>query len=276
LKEVKPLIISASRRTDIPAFFMEWFLKEWKKGWTEWVNPFNSNQRKLVSFENVKVVVFWSKYPVGILRNIERLDFNYILLYTVNYYPDLEASLPPLDKRIEVFQKISKIIGKRKIIWRFDPVVFLRDTKVEDIVGKFDKIAKKLEGFTTRVITSILTPYPKVVKRMRKKGFEIREPEVHEIEELGRSMKDIARSRGMDIQTCADRYWKVFEEVGVKRGACIDPAYIYESFGKDESLRDIMHLKKDRGQRDLCMCSESIDIGRYNTCKFGCLYCYAI
>lgn len=272
MRVVKPLIISASRRTDIPAFYMDWFLSEWEKGWTEWVNPFNRKQVRIVSFENTKIVVFWSKYPIGILKNSDKIDFEFLLLYTLNDYPELEKKLPPLERRIELFKEISRIFGKERVIWRFDPLVFLegRDTK---LISKFERISLELEGYTKRVIVSVFTPYGKAVRRMEKAGFVVRDPEEEEIREIGSKLKEIAEKRGMEIQTCADRYWKVFEEVGVKRGACIDAGYIAENFKHLEVLKK---LKKDRGQRDLCLCVESVDIGRYNTCKFGCLYCYAV
>ena len=277
MKEVSPLIISASRRTDIPAFYMDWFLSEWEKGWTEWVNPFNRNQRKKVLFENTELVVFWSKYPIGILKNIERLNFDFLVLYTVNLYPDLEKRLPKIEKRIELFKELSDILEPSSVIWRFDPIVFYNDLSIDEIIKRFEMISKELEGYTKRVIISVMTPYKKVLSRMKKEGFTVRDPSEDEILHLGRHLKEISSSRGMEIQTCADRFWKIFERAGVKRGRCIDAEYIERVFRDNKRLVEgLKKLKKDRGQRDLCGCVESVDIGKYKTCKFGCTYCYAV
>ncbi len=277
MKEVSPLIISASRRTDIPAFYMDWFLSEWEKGWTEWVNPFNRKQRKKVLFKDTELVVFWSKYPVGILKNLESIDFDFMILYTVNLYPEFEENLPSLKIRTDLFKKLSSTLGPSRIVWRFDPIILYNDLSVDDIVFRFDVISKELEGYTKRVIISIMTPYKKVLSRMRKRGFFVRNPSESEVLRLGKTLKDISSGRGMEVQTCADRFWKIFEEVGVKKGRCIDPEYIEKTFGNNKRLVEgLKKLKKDRGQRSLCGCVESVDIGRYNTCKFGCTYCYAI
>ncbi len=256
---------------------MEWFLREWEKGWTEWVNPFNPKQKKIVSFEDTQLVVFWSKYPIGVAENLSRINFDFLLLYTVNDYPELEPNVPNLGKRTELFREISRKIGREKVIWRFDPIIFLNDTSVKDVVEKFRRISRDLEGYTERVITSVMTPYKKVVRRMRKAGFPPREPSEKEIIDLGRNLKEIASNRGMEIQTCADRFWKLFESVSVRKGACIDPEYIKNAFsGNIKLIEGVKKLKKDRGQRSLCGCVESVDIGRYKTCKFNCTYCYAV
>ncbi len=277
MKEVSPLIISASRRTDIPAFYMNWFLSEWNKGWTEWVNPFNRHQRKKVLFKSAELVVFWSKYPIGILRNIKKLDFDFLLLYTVNFYPDLEKKLPDIKERIGLFKKLSDIMGPSKVIWRFDPIVFYNDISTCEIVSKFDMISRELEGYTARVIISIMTPYKKVVSRMKKRGFFVRDPSEDEISNLGEKLREISSNRGMEIQTCADRFWKTFEKVGVRKGSCIDAEYIEDIFkGNKRLVEELKKLKKDQGQRKLCGCVNSVDIGKYKTCKFGCTYCYAV
>ena len=277
MKEISPLIISASRRTDIPAFYMDWFLSEWRKGWTEWVNPFNRKQRKIVLFEDTELVVFWSKYPVGVIRNLGKMDFDFMILYTVNLYPEFEYKLPSLKVRTDLFKRLSDALGPSKVIWRFDPVIFYNDVSVDEIVSKFDVISKELEDYTNRVIISIMTPYKKAIRRMKKRGFNVRDPSEEEILKLGKLLKDVSSSRNMEIQTCADRFWKTFEDVGVKKGSCIDSEYIERVFWDNKTLVDgLKKLKKDRGQRSLCGCVESVDIGRYGTCKFDCTYCYAV
>ncbi len=280
MKEVHPVIISASRRTDLPAFFMESFLKSWKEGYILWKNPFNPKQVRKVHFDNVELVVFWSKYPSGYLRHFDEITFPHYMLYTVNHYPELELKLPPLQERIRVFGEVSKRIGSSKVVWRFDPIVLIEGLIDEkEIVKRFENIAYQLKGYTEKVIISFMTPYRKTLSRLRRHGFNPIDPRNDQVCFVAENLSRIAREHGMSIQSCADRYSVLgfLESCGVKRGACIDKEYILKEFGDIKSLREkVAKLRKDKGQRDLCLCVESVDVGEYGTCKFECLYCYAI
>ncbi len=278
MKEERPIIISASRRTDIPAFYMDDFLKVWNRGWTIWKNPFNPNQRKIVRFEDVKLVVFWSKYPVGILRRFEDLSFDYYVLFTVNDYPEFEPNLPPLDIRLELFEKLSEKLGKYRVVWRFDPIILARRiSEPEDVLEKFSRILDRLYDKTFRVIVSFLTPYRKTVSRLRRAGYELILPDKELAVDMAKEMAKMAKSRGLEIQSCADRFNAdgSLERVGIRRGACIDPDLVSKSFPEDIS-KAVRDLGRDRGQRRECLCLKSVDIGEYGTCKFRCLYCYAV
>ena len=280
MREVHPIIISASRRTDIPAFYMEEFLRRWNEGYTLWKNPFNPKQRKKVMFDQTELVVFWSKYPIGYLKNIEKINFNNYILYTVNYYPKLEPNLPNLDKRIELFKEVSKRIGKEKVIWRFDPIVLLKgQITPKDIINRFKVIAEKLHNHTTRVIISFMTPYKKVLYRFKKIKMEYTDPTIDDVYYIAENIGRISKEVELEVQTCSERFNALgeLEKFGVRRGACIDREYILKVFPEDKSLVEkVSKLKKDKGQRSLCLCIESVDVGEYNTCKFGCIYCYAI
>ncbi len=279
MKEVHPVIISASRRTDLPAFFMQDFLKSWKRGYTLWKNPFNPKQIKKVFFDKTKVVVFWSKYPSGYMRHIKQIDFPHYMLFTLNLYPELEKNLPPFEKRVAIFREVSKTIGSEKVIWRFDPIVLVEGLiDAKEIVRRFAVVAKALEGFTKRVIISFMTPYRRAVSRMKKSGLLYHEPTMDEVEYIAASLSEIADEHGMEVQSCADRFAAlgILESMGVKRGACIDKEYILRVFRDVEGIEAVVTLKKDKGQRSLCLCAESVDVGEYGTCKFNCLYCYAI
>ncbi len=279
MKEERPLIISASRRTDIPAFYMKDFLKMWRSGRTVWRNPFNPNQRKIVLFDRTRLVVFWSKYPVGIIGRFDELDFNYYVLYTLNDYPEVELGLPPLDRRIELFEELSRRVGRYRVVWRFDPIILLKGVLEEDeILRRFENILKRLSGKTFRVIISFFTPYRKSVSRLKKAGYDVVDLDADRALRIAKNLADMAREEGLEIQSCADRFNAdgTLERVGIKKGACIDPELVSIAFDDPELLEGLKHLGKDRGQRKECLCLESVDVGEYRTCRFRCLYCYAI
>ena len=280
MNEVHPVIISASRRTDVPAFYMEDFLRDWRKGYTIWTNPFNPKQKRVVRFDRTKLVVFWTKFPAGYMKLFKEIDFPHLILFTLNHYPELELNLPDLEKRVEVFIEVSKMIGRDKVVWRFDPIVLVEGKiEKEDVVQRFEKILKRVEGYTRRVIISFMTPYRKSILRMEKYGVPYREPKLHEVEFIAENLGKMAKDAGLEIQTCSDRFNALgeLERFGIRKGACIDKDYILDVFKNEKDVVEyVKKLGKDRGQRKLCMCAESVDIGEYRTCKFKCLYCYAI
>ena len=259
---------------------MEDFLKSWKKGRIEWSNPFNPKQRKIIDLTGVELVVFWSKFPIGLLKNLEELDFDYYLLFTLNDYPELEKNLPDLEKRLDLFKKLSEILGKDRVIWRFDPIVLLKDLiEPDEIVQRFERILRVLKDHTQRVIISFMTPYRKVLRRLERHGYEYVDPDIDTAIWIASKLSFLVSSVGLRIQSCADRFNTAgeLERVGVTRGACIDKEYIKMTFAHNERLmKEIDSLGKDRGQRRGCLCLKSVDVGRYNTCRFKCVYCYAV
>ncbi len=259
---------------------MDDFLKKWEQGFVIWKNPFNPKQQRKILFDKTKLVVFWSKYPIGYLKNIKKIPFDHYILYTINYYPKLEPKLPDLQKRIDVFKEISRRIGKERVIWRFDPIVLIKNIiSPDDIVERFETIARELSGFTKRVIISFMTPYKKVLYRFKKIKIEYTQPTVDEVYYIAERLGKISKKFGIEIQSCSERFNALgeLEAFGIKKGACIDKNYIMHVFSENNELvNEVSRLKKDRGQRSLCLCVESVDIGEYNTCKFDCVYCYAI
>jgi DNA repair photolyase len=275
------LIISASRRTDIPAFFGEWFINRIKEGFIYTINPFNSKSVRAFSLlpEDVDAFVFWSKNPKPFLGHLDYLnskDYNYYFQFTLNDYPLLfEPNIPPVEKRIETFKKLSEKIGYKRVIWRYDPIILSTITPVEYHLEKVSYIAEKLEGFTNRIIISFLDFYGKVKNRfnkiLSKDGVEVSdlldESRKSIMIYLSNQLKKLSAKHSMDIFTCSE--YIELKELGIDHGSCIDGNLIKELFNINKIY------SKDKRQRRECLCAESVDIGVYNTCKFQCSYCYA-
>jgi len=265
------MIISASRRTDIPAFFSGWFFNRLKEGIVKVRNPMNPKLVREISLEPglIDCIVFWTKNPQAMLHRLDELDaypYRYYFLFTITPYDrDLECGLPGKDKIIETFRELSRRIGKERVVWRYDPILF-SDRIDEEYHGvKFDYIASRLESYTDRCIISFLDMYKKCERNL--KSFDIRIPTAEQMVRTAGAICRIADIYGIDVATCAEDI--DFSSVGVRPGKCIDDDLI----GKITGLP--LNLKKDPYQRKTCCCVESVDIGAYNTCNHICHYCYA-
>jgi DNA repair photolyase len=276
------MILSASRRTDIPAYFSDWFLSQLNKGEFIRTNPFNPKQQSVLSVspETVDVIVFWTKNPAPLLPNLPFLDnlrYRYYFQYTLNHYPELfEPHLPDLASRLATFQRLSDAIGPEKVIWRYDPIIISEPlTPVTYHLETFARLAATLQGYTKRVIISFLDFYPKLRPWIRKlkeqdqiEVYDIIDPS-HETEfiRLVSDLGQIAARHNLSAFTCSEP--AALEQYEIQHGACIDPIFINHTFGLN------LKPKKDPAQRPNCRCCASVDIGTYNTCKSGCYYCYA-
>ncbi len=270
------MIISASRRTDIPAFYAEWFMNRIREGYCTVPNPFNPKQVSRISLkpEDVDVIVFWTRYASPLLPFLNELDergYRYYFLYTLMNNPRaLDPKSPSHKRSLNTFRILSNRIGREKIIWRYDPIVFTRISDLNFHRETYQRIAEALKGHTGRCIISIVDIYQKATKRLKlleEQGIRIMEPPKEKFDELMKSMSDSAAMNGMDIQTCAEA--PGLASHGIPPGKCIDDGLIRRVFGLD-----VTHLK-DPSQRSDCGCVASRDIGMYDTCLFGCIYCYA-
>jgi len=272
------LIVSASRRTDIPAFFSEWFMERVRAGFCLVPNPFNSDQVGQVSLlpEDVDAIVFWTKNPAPMLRRVEALDgmgYRFYFQFTLNNYPiELEPRVPPLAERIRSFDALSKMIGASRVIWRYDPIIISSVTDHEFHRATFRMLCQALSSLTRRVVVSIVDLYRKTERRLRSleaKGIRIEENafESPSTDALMEDLAAIAKSFCIEIVTCAEK--KDYTSIGIPPGRCID----------GDLIEDLWHLhkswKKDPGQRDECGCVVSKDIGMPDSCPHGCVYCYA-
>lgn len=307
-----PVIISASRSTDIPAFYAEWFFNRLAKGYCAWYNPFNQ-QKMYISFKNCRVVVFWTKNPKPIIPYLHELDergIHYYFQVTLNDYVQegFEPNVPSVEERIETFIQLSDMIGREKVIWRFDPLIITPHIRPRDLLLRIWHIGNRLKGYTDKLVFSFVDvkAYRKVQNNLVKETMLFTKDNVEdaeanyaqriEIVEGLQKMRDAWHGEGWDIEmaTCAEDI--DLERYGIEHNRCIDGELMKRIFSDDEELVYYLHtLKwperdmfgelpplpnnsrkvKDSGQRKACGCMVSKDIGMYNTCRHFCVYCYA-
>lgn len=271
--EIRPMIISASRRTDIPAFYTPWFMNRLREGWCLVPNPFRAMQVSEVSLkaEDVDVLVFWTRNALPLLPHLQELEergYRSYFLYTLMHNPaEVDSGCPPLEGALRTFKALADRVGPQKAIWRYDPIVITSLTDPDFHKEAFRRIATALRGYTERCVISIMHPYRKAERRFTEEGIELKTCEESAMGELLRFMAGEAQDRGMEIQSCAQGI--ELEAHGVRQGKCVDDGYLAGVFGIDAG-----HTK-DRSQRRACGCIKSKDIGMYDTCLYGCLYCYA-
>lgn len=272
------MIISASRRTDIPALYSEWFMNRIRAGWCAVPNPLNIEQVSRVSLapREVDCIVFWSKNPAPMLAHLDELDrrgFRYYFHFTLNDYPtQLEPNIPDIADRLKTFLDLSKHIGPLRVVWRYDPVIISNLTPVEFHRERFCSIAERLRGATHCVMVSIVDFYRKTdrrLSRLEQEGFVFDRKSEPSAETAG-LLKDLAATadqEGMEIFTCAEE--RDFSEAGIAAGRCIDEHLMNRVW--ELGLR----YRKDPAQRRLCLCTVSKDIGMNDSCTHGCAYCYS-
>mgnify|MGYP006283041897 CR=1 FL=1 len=272
------MIISASRRTDIPALYAEWFSTRIREGYCAVPNPFNRKQVSYVSLspEDVDVIVFWTRNPKPLFPYLQELDdrgFRYYFQFTLLDYPRmLDPKSPGLNASLAVFKELADRIGPERVIWRYDPLVFSRKTSYKFHLASFSKISAALEGCTRRSVISVMDFYRKAQSRFKaleEQGLEILPVDPHEdaFADLIRDFLTISESHGMELVSCAEKFDLV--RLGVRPGKCIDDQLINEMFDHQVSST------KDPYQREQCGCVQSKDIGMYDSCIYGCQYCYA-
>lgn len=278
VEAVEPVIISASRATDIPAFYAPWFFERLRRGYAMWVNPFN-NRPQYVSFSRTRFIVFWSKNPAPLLPYLDELSIRNMrcyLQYTLNDYESegLEPHVPPLAQRIDTFKRITETLGHGSVVWRFDPLVLTARLGVEGLLERVRGIAAQLRGYAEKLVFSFadISGYRRVGPNLRRAGIDYREWEEADMHGFAKGLHSLGL--GLDLATCAESV--DLSEYGVSHSRCINPDLIARLAPQDAILQSHLHaMKRDRGQRALCRCIDSKDIGRYGTCPHGCLYCYA-
>ncbi len=267
------MIVSASRRTDIPAFYSEWFINRIREGYVLNKNPFNANQIKKIILTpyQVDAIVFWTRNPKPLMKYLDELNkrgFNYYFQYTITGYPrELEKHTPHPMKAIDTFIELSEKIGKEKVIWRYDPIIFTEYTPFEEHIRLFEKISQHLENKTNKVVISFADPYKKITKKLESVQYQDILENKSKLYELVKQISEIAKSRNMFVESCSEEI--DLDYCGIKHGKCIDDELIEKLFNTN------LHIGKDKNQRKECGCVQSIDIGMYNTCSHGCTYCYA-
>ncbi len=258
------MIISASRRTDIPALYPEWFVNRLLEGEVLVPNPYNRKKvsRIELSPKVVDCIVFWTKNPepmLPYLKMIDLLDYQYYFEMTItDYGREMEPSLPSVEESIASFILLSERIGKERIDFRFDPIILNEDYPLSWHLEKFDMMCRWLHRYTTRCIISFVDHY---------KGCPFLEPEEEEMRGAAKELAKIAAKYGLPLYTCAEKI--DLKQYGINHAACIDPEKIRQLTGYK------LDIGRDSSQRKECNCCKSIDIGMYDTCIHGCKYCYA-
>ena len=277
------MIVSVSRRCDIPRFQFDWFMERVNEGFVEVTNPYNARQIKRVSLlpagENMKLgdevdlFVFWTRDPRHILANADELTkqgFLFYVMVTATGYPNvLEPDMASVSEVLSAMKELAQKIGADRVIWRYDPILLSSITDENFHRRNFNELAQELAGSVRRVIISVYDEY----RETRMRLFELeRTGKLQMLDSndgLAELLTDLAKSAkaaGMEIQSCAEK--EDFSSLGINPGACIDAALIKKLFGLEFS-------GKDKNQRPNCLCCKSVDIGSYGTCEARCVYCYA-
>ena len=261
------MIISASRRTDIPSFFSEWIVNRLKEQYAYVRNPMNIHQVSKIDLspDVVDCIVFWSKDPEPMLDKLNLLkDYMYYFQFTLNAYDnDLEANLPTLTERINTFRTLSNYLGKERVLWRYDPIIINQKYSMDWHIEKFKFLAEQLCLSTEKVTISFL--YAKISHNIKVKN--IYEASYKQKKLLAKHFSEIAHSHNIEISACAEDI--DLSSYGIAHAKCIDDKLI------SKLLNCSMDAEKDKNQRSECGCISSIDLGLYNTCQNGCVYCYA-
>ena len=264
------MIISASRRTDIPNYYSEWFYNRIKEGFACVRNPMNPRQvsRIDLSPQAVDCIVFWTKNPAPMMERLGELAaYRYYFQFTLTGYgKHMEPGLPPKKEvLIPVFQRLSRRIGARRVIWRYDPILFNSVYTPEYHLRAFAQIAEALKGYTEKCVISFVDAYAK--NRRALKALGAYELGGQPLLEFASKLSEIAGANGMTVGSCAEAL--DLAACGIAHNCCIDKELIEELVGYK------LKAGKDKNQRPECGCAQSVEIGAYDTCRNGCLYCYA-
>ena len=264
------MILSVSRRTDIPNYYSDWFIARIKEGFLYVRNPMNAHQISKIDLspEVVDCIVFWTKNPANMIEKLEDLQkYMYYFQFTMTGYgKDVEPNLPnKREELIPTFKRLSEKIGKERVIWRYDPILIGKRYTIDYHLKAFEEIASNLADYTEKVVISFVDLYSKTQRNT--KELDIKQITNEEMIELAREMAQIASKYNLIIETCAEQI--NLHEVGIQHGSCIDKKLIERLLGCK------LIAEKDKNQREECGCFESVEVGAYNTCLNGCEYCYA-
>lgn len=269
-----PRIVSVSRRTDIPAFYGEWFRERVRQGWALSQNPF-SRRAVLVSLrpEDVGALVFWSKNFAPFLpylAELKTLGYRMVFLFTITGLPRIfETRVPDTGVTVAALQAISRMFSPGHVLWRYDPVLLSSVTDEKYHLRRFRELCRLLSGYTTRCYISFVNLYPKVRRRLQaleKQGIKVLSVSEAEQAALARHLAEIAAEYGIELYSCCNDHL-----VGgpVKKAHCVDAGLLASLFNLEAGFYRIRPTRKQ------CGCWESVDIGMYDTCPHGCIYCYA-
>ncbi len=264
------MILSVSRRTDIPAFYGKWFMQRLKEQYVLVRNPFNIHQLSNIPLTTTSIdaIVFWTKNSKPIhkyLKEIDNMGYKYYFQYTITpYKKDMEENLPDKKIIINAFKELSTLIGREKVILRYDPIVLTSSYTIDYHIKAFEKLCNHLKDYTNKIIFSFLDDYKIISKNMKNHNiYNITTDDMHT---LAKNFSSIAKSYNLILESCAEKI--DLEKYNINHGKCIDNELIEKITGAK------LKAPKDN-QRESCGCIKCIDIGEYNSCVHNCLYCYA-
>ena len=265
------MIISASRRTDIPAFYSEWLVNRLKAGSVLVRNPLNPGQVGKISLspEVVDCIVFWTKNAAPLMRKlavIESMGYSYYFQWTVTSYDrSIEPNLPAQADIIRSFGALSDRIGADRLVWRYDPVIVNHELTIEYHFRQFDLLCKKMQGHTHHCVFSYVDRYRKLGKRAAEILTADMDPQT--MLNIAAKFAEIAGEYHISLEACCEEM--NLEPFGIRPASCIDRQRVERIAGY------AIKAQKAKGQRKNCGCLESVDIGAYDSCGHGCIYCYA-
>lgn len=296
VEAIAPVIVSASRATDIPAFHMDKFMDRLRDGYSAWRNPFNQREQ-YISFAKTRVIVFWTKDPAPIvpyLNEIEDMGFNCYFQVTVNDYTHegWEPCVPPISERIATFAALAARTSPERVIWRYDPLMLAEGLTEEALVAKVRRVGNLLHPYTRKLVFSFadIAEYRRVQSRLARAGVRHTPFTPESMRSMAERIAEANTAWGLTLATCAED--ADFSDIGIQHNRCIDAALMRRLFPIDHALQAFLGAPiktlpgltaddswqdrlKDSGQRKACGCVISKDIGAYGTCHHGCLYCYA-
>ena len=265
------MIVSASRRTDIPAFYPDWFYRRLEEKYVYVRNPMNPRQVSELRLDRdaVDCFVFWTKNPAPMMERLSMLDdrgIPYYFQFTLTAYgTDLEPGIGDKGEMVRTFRRLSRRIGMERVVWRYDPVLLGGKYTVQYHGEQFEKMCRALCGYTETCVISFLDMYARIKKDMERLGILPLGRE--DIRLLASVLGPVAARYGIRLTTCSEEM--DFSEYGIHRGKCIDDRLIASVTGHE------LDVKKDDTQRASCGCVKSVDMGTYHTCAHFCRYCYA-
>ena len=259
------MILNVSGRTDIVAFYTEWFMNRYKEGFIDVRNPFNPKMVSRINFKDVDAIVFCTKNPIPILKYLKEIKIPILFHVTLTPYKnDIEPNVIQKNKIIEAIKELSNIIGIDNLYVRYDPIFISEKYNIEYHKKVFDRMCTLLNGYVKQIIVSFLDSYKNV-----QKNIQIIKPKKlteKDYKEIGKSFSYSASKNGMTVQTCFED--RNLSEYGFKIGECISHELAYKLTGKTYKNWTARKEKK-------CNCVQLVDIGVYNSCKHFCKYCYA-
>lgn len=307
-----PIIVSASRSTDIPAFYSDWFFHRLKVGYSAWTNPFNG-VKSYVAYNDTRFIVFWSKNPKPLLQHLDYLNdrnINCYVQFTLNDYvkEGLEKGVPSVEDRIGTFKALVEKLGKGRVIWRFDPLILTDKITIDELLVKIENIGDQLLGYTEKLVFSFadIVSYKKVKSNLERNGINYSEWTESQMINFAERLQHLNKKWGYKLATCGEKI--DIAKYGIEHNHCVDDNLMIRFAYKDKVLMDYLGVEvknienslfgmepipsdaiilnstqyaikkknnSDKGQRQFCGCMVSKDIGEYNTCPHLCEYCYA-